>query len=416
MIALRSLRYRNYRLFFTGQALSLFGSWMTPIAVNWLTYRLTQSSAILGLVNFAGQIPVLIFSAFAGVWLDRWRLQRVLIILQVLSMLQSFALAFFAFTNSMTIPILVGLAFVQGVINAFDMPARQSFVIHMVENKRDIGNAVALNSFVVNVMRFLGPAVAGILIAKFGERWCFLIDGFSYNAAIIALCLMRISLVPQKPKNEGLWQQLKEGSRYAFDFLPIRVVLIYLAMFSFFGFSFNLLLPVYADEVYQSGATSYGSMMAAVGLGALLGALGMSNRKTILGLGKIMMLAGSLLATGLILFSFVKIWLLSLFILGIMGLGYIVLILSVNTFLQNVVDDHLRGRIMGLYSLSFVGVLPIGNLFTGALAKIISAPWMLFINGVICLFCVILFGKQLPKLKELVHRVYKQKNILPMID
>lgn len=409
----RSLRHPNYRLFFIGQSLSLMGSWMTLVAINWLAYRLTSSAATLGLINFTGQIPVLLFTAFAGVWLERLDLRRALMATQFAAMLQSFALATLVFTHTATIPLLTLLVFLQGLINAFDMPARHAFMIEMIEDKTDLSNAIALNSFMVNTARLVGPAIAGILIALIGEGFCFLIDGISYIAIIISLTLMTTRNFKKDKPKKSIWHEFTECTRYAYQFSPIRLVLLYLAFFSIIAVPFNVLLPVYAATIFKQGADTYGFMMGSVGLGALMGALLMSMRKKPLGLLRIMTRAGLIFSVSLMIFAYSKFWWFSLLCLICVGIGYITLIVSVNTFLQTVVEDHMRSRIMGLFSLSFIGMVPIGSALIGVMASRFGAPHTLFVNSLLCFGAVWIFHLQLPAIRKLVRPLYMKKGILP---
>ena len=386
---------------------------MTVVAINWLAYRITSSASTLGLINFAGQVPVLLFTVFAGVWLDRVDLRRALMVTQSLALAQSFLLATLVFTHSATIPLLTLLVFLQGVINAFDMPGRHAFMIEMIEDKTDLSNAIALNSFMVNTARLVGPAIAGILIAWLGEGFCFLIDGFSYMAVILSLSLMHTGIPQKHTPKKSMWHELAESSLYAYRFLPIRLVLFYLAFFSIVAVPFNVLLPVYAAKIFNQGADSYGFMMGAVGLGALTGALLMSMRKTPLGLGRIMMLAGLGFSGSLMVFAYSTFWWFSLLCLVGVGIGYITLVVSVNTFLQTVVEDHMRSRIMGLFSLSFIGMVPIGSALIGVMASTFGAPKTLLIHSGICLVAVWVFYLQLPRIRILVRPLYMQKGILP---
>ena len=289
--AFRALRHRNYRLFFSGQGLSLIGTWMSQVATSWLVYRLTKSPFLLGMVGFSGQLPALIIGPFAGVWVDRLNRHRVLKITQFLSMLQSFALAYLAFTGIIDIPRIIALTMLQGLINAFDMPTRQSFVVELIENRADLANAIALNSSMFNAARLIGPSIAGVLIAVAGEGMCFLIDGFSYLAVIGSLMLLRISATPATEKHENVFLELKEGWNYVVQSPPIRSILILLGLVSLVGAPYMVLMPVFAGTVLHGGPHTLGFLTAASGVGALLGAVALALRKTVLGLG--LRIAGS---------------------------------------------------------------------------------------------------------------------------
>ena len=271
--AVRALRSRNYRLFFTGQTISLIGTWMTQIATSWLVYRLTGSALLLGVVGFASRIPAFLLGPFAGVWVDRWNRHRTLVVTQIFSMLQSFALAGLALAGIITVREVIWLGLAQGIINAFDMPARQAFVIQMVEDRADLSNAIALNSSMVNTARLLGPSIAGVIIAAMGEGYCFLIDGFSYLAVIASLLAMRMPAVQHKKAQKAILHELKEGWSYVTHFVPIRSILLLLALISLVGMQYTVLMPIFAAKVLHGGAHTLGFLMGASGVGALVGAI-----------------------------------------------------------------------------------------------------------------------------------------------
>ena len=411
-LIIRSLKYRNFRLFFGGQTISLIGTWMTQVTTSWLVYRLTHSAFLLGLVGFTGQIPVFLFSAFAGVWIDRLNLRRILMVTQVLAMVQSLTLAFLTLTNRITVVEIIALGFFQGLINVFDMPTRQAFVVQMVDNKQDLGNAIALNSFMVNVARLIGPMLAGIIIAKMGEGTCFLIDGLSYIPVILSLLLMILPLHRPLIPPPGIFHQLKEGARYAFGFLPIRNVLFLMALLSLTGMSLNVLMPIFAVQIFNGDSHILGFLLSASGIGALVGAIVLASKKTVLGLTRIMVMTGCLLGVGMILFSFSRNFWLSLFSLGITGLCLIMIIASINTFLQTIVEDNKRGRLMSLFTIAFIGMAPFGSLLAGGLAKYLGAPYTLLINGSCCILGTLIFSRSLPSLRRLVKPIYIEKGIL----
>ena len=411
-LIIRSLKHRNFRLFFGGQTISLIGTWMTQVTTSWLVYRLTHSAFLLGLVGFTGQIPVFLFSAFAGVWIDRLNLRRILMVTQVLAMVQSLTLAFLTLTNRITVVEIIALGFFQGLINVFDMPTRQAFVVQMVDNKQDLGNAIALNSFMVNVARLIGPMLAGIIIAKMGEGTCFLIDGLSYIPVILSLLLMILPLHRPLIPPPGIFHQLKEGARYAFGFLPIRNVLFLMALLSLTGMSLNVLMPIFAVQIFNGDSHILGFLLSASGIGALVGAIVLASKKTVLGLTRIMVMTGCLLGVGMILFSFSRNFWLSLFSLGITGLCLIMIIASINTFLQTIVEDNKRGRLMSLFTIAFIGMAPFGSLLAGGLAKYLGAPHTLLINGSFCILGTLIFSRSLPSLRRLVKPIYIEKGIL----
>jgi MFS family permease len=410
----RALQHRNYRLFYGGQGISLIGTWMTRVATGWLVYRLTHSAFLLGLVSFAGQIPILFLGAVAGVWVDRLNRHRVLLVTQVLSMLQSFALAALALTGVITVTDVILLNLFQGAVNAFDMPARQAFVVEMVEAREDIPNAIALNSSLVNAARLIGPSVAGLLIAAFGEGYCFLLDGVSYIAVIASLLAM--SLVPWKPKaHASVLSELREGWDYIRGFPPIWSILLLLSLVSLVGMPYTALMPIFAGSILRGGAHTFGFLMGAVGVGALIGAVTLAARRTVLGLGRLLAITAGGFGASLIAFAAShQLWL-SLLLLVVTGFCFMQQMASSNTVLQTIAEDEKRGRVMSFYAMSFQGVAPFGSLIAGAVAARIGAPYTLMAGGTICVAGALIFASQLPVLRKLVHPIYIQMGILPEI-
>lgn len=411
--ALRALGYRNYRLFFGGQSISLIGTWMTRIATSWLVYRLTGSAFLLGIVGFAGQIPTFILGPLAGVWVDRWNRHTTLVVTQVLSMLQSFALAGLALAGIITIDQIIWLSLAQGIINAFDMPARQAFVIQMVENREDLGNAIALNSSMVNAARLIGPSVAGLIIAAVGEGYCFLIDGISYIAVIVSLLAMSITEPQLPPKRKAVWHELKEGWNYAMGSVPIRSILFLLALVSLVGMPYTVLMPIFAGGVLHGGAHTLGFLMGASGVGALFGAMSLAARRTVLGLGRVVPFAAAAFGAGLIGFSLSRYLWLSLLLMLITGGAMMEQMAASNTILQTIVDDDKRGRVMSFYSMAFMGMAPFGSLLAGALANRIGAPDTLLLGGALCIAGAAWFATRLPQIRKLVRPIYQQLGIIP---
>ncbi len=288
---LRAFSYPNYRLFFGGQIVSLIGSWISMTATSWLVYRLTGSAMALGVVGFAGQMPGFIMGPFAGAYLDRWDRHRVLVVTQTISMLQSFALAVLTFTGHITVPAIVALNAVQGMVNAFDMPARQAFLTTMISDREDLANAIALNSSMFNAARLVGPSIAGLMIATAGESWCFFVDGVSYMAVIIALVAMKdVRRMDRQEAHAGIVEHLLEGWRYVFGFRPIRSLILQLAWLCLVAMPFSVLMPVFADEILGGGPYTLGFLMGASGLGALSGALWLTTRKSVVGLGRVILI------------------------------------------------------------------------------------------------------------------------------
>jgi MFS family permease len=408
-----ALRSRNYRLFFGGQSLSLIGSWMTQTATIWLVYQLTNSALWLGVVGFIGQIPSLILAPFGGIIVDRFDRRRLLILTQILSAIQSLALAILAFSGAIDIRHLVGLSIFQGFINVIDAPARQAFVPEMVERRDDLASAIALNSSIFNVARLLGPSIAGLLIAAAGTATCFLIDGISYFAVIASLLAMKIKSKKIVNTNNNPWQRLKEGFIYAFGFPPIRSILLLLALFSFMAMPISTLMPIFASEILQGGPQTLGFLMAASGLGALTGGIYLAGRRTVVGLGNLIVIAPTIVGIGAIVFALSRMLWLSLIVVAVVGFGTIWLVAASNTVIQTIVEDDKRGRVMSLYTMAFFGMAPLGNLFSGALAERIGAPNTIIVGGIFCLFGSIYFSKKLPALRKLVVPIYQQRGILP---
>lgn len=414
VLLLPALRSRNYRLFFAGQGISLIGSWMTQIATIWLVYSLTNSAFMLGVIGFTSQIPSFFLTPFGGVFVDRFSRHRTIIGTQILAMIQSLTLAVLALTGVIQIWHIIALSLFQGFINAFDAPARQAFVPELVERKEDLANAIAINSTMFNGARLLGPAVGGLLIAQVGTAYCFLIDGLSYIAVIIALLAMKIKPWKTTVTNENPLQRIKEGFVYAFGFPPIRAILLLSALVSFFGMQYTVLVPVFAEDILKGGAETLGFLMAASGVGALGGGIYLATRQTVVGLGRLIVLGPGILGIGLIAFALSRLLPLSLLTMLFVGLGTIIQIASSNTVLQTIVEEDKRGRVMSLYMMSFLGTIPIGNLVGGWLARIIGAPYTLIIDGIVCMLGSIYFSKQLPALRKLVHPIYVKRGILAM--
>ncbi|WP_445630969.1 MFS transporter [Nostoc sp. DSM 114167] len=409
---LPALRSRNYQLFFAGQGISLIGTWMTQLATIWLVYDLTKSPFMLGVVGFSSQIPNFFLAPFGGVFVDRFSRYRTLIGTQVLAMIQSLTLAALALTGMIDVWHIIALSLFQGFINALDAPARQAFVPELVERREDLANAIAINSTMVNGARLIGPAIGGLLVAGVGTGYCFLIDGLSYVAVIAALLAMKVKPWKNSVTDGNPLQKVKEGFVYAFSFPPIRAILLLSALVSLMGLQNTILVPVIAEQVLKGGAESLGFLMAASGVGALTGGIYLATRQTILGIGKLIALAPAILGTGLIAFSLSRFLPLSLFTMLFVGLGTILQIAASNTFLQTIVEDDKRGRLMSLYTMSFLGMIPVGNLLGGFLASHIGAPNTLIIDGITCILGSIIFSRQLPALRKIMRPIYEQKGII----
>ncbi len=413
--AVRALRSRNYRLFFGGQSVSLIGTWMTRIATSWLVYRLTGSAALLGIVGFAGQIPAFFLAPLAGVWVDRWDRHRTLVVTQVLSMLQSFALAALTLAGIITVWHIVLLVLAQGLINAFDMPARQAFVVEMVENRDDLSNAIALNSSMVNAARLLGPAIGGIIIAAVGEGLCYLLDGFSYMAVIASLLAMRIAATAARGTRRKVLKELNEGWRYVVESVPIHSILLMLALSSLVAMPYTVLMPIFASDVLHGGPHALGFLMAASGVGALVGAVTLAMRRTVLGLGGRIALAAAIFGASLIAFALSHTLWLSILILPFTGFGMMQQMASSNTILQTIVADEKRGRVMAFYSMAFMGMTPFGSLLAGTLASRIGASHTVMIGGVLCVAASLWFVRRLPEIRRVVRPTYVRLGIIPEV-
>ncbi len=415
--AWRALRHRNFQLFFTGQSISLIGTWMTRIATAWLVYRLTHSAILLGTISFAGQIPTFLLAPFAGVAVDRMDRRIVLIATQVASMLQSLLLAALTLTHRITIRELLVLSAVQGVVNAFDMPGRQSFMVQMVDSRDDLSNAIAINSSMVNFARLLGPSLAGIVIAATGEGWCFLIDGISYIAVVYSLLAMRVDPSHRKAAllraREPMLTQLADGWNYVRNFVPIRTILLLFAIVSLMGWPFTVLMPIFAAQVLHGDAHTLGFLMGATGVGALVSGLSLVFRKSVRGLVRMIPLAAAIFGLGLIAFGLSHLLWLSLLLQLVVGFGMMQGLTSSNTIIQTIVPEDRRGRVMSYYTIAFVGMAPFGSLLAGTLAHLIGAQATVIVSGVACLAGAAWFWLQMPTLRRLLKPIYQQLGILP---
>jgi MFS family permease len=364
----RALSHRNYRLFFGGQGISLIGTWMQQIAMSWLVYRLTDSALLLGVVGFTSRIPTFLLASLAGVLADRWNRHRVLVITQTLSMIQAMILAILVLTGAIAVWHIIFLSLSLGLINALDIPTRQSFVVDMIEKREDLGNAIALNSSIVNGARLIGPSVAGMLIATLGEGMCFLLNGLSFIAVIFALLAMKITPKKREAQSSKVFQGLKEGFSYAFGFAPIRSVLLLLGLVSLMGMPFTVLMPIFAEKILHGGPQALGFLSGATGVGAIAGSIYLASRKSVLGLGRIIVISSNLFGIGLIGFSLSRLFWLSLLMMLLTGFGMMVEMASSNTVLQTIVEEDKRGRIMSFYTMAFMGMVPFGSLLAGTLA------------------------------------------------
>ncbi len=412
----RALRHRNFRLFLGGQFVSLVGTWLQSVALGWLLYRLTHSAVVLGLSGFLTQIPSLVLSPLAGVWADRWNRHRMVIGTQALSMVQALALAALVLSgHSAVVPILL-LQLLIGIANAADVPARQAFVVEMVAGSDDLPNAIALNSSIFNLARLVGPALAGPLIAALGEGNVFLLNGLSYLAVIAALLAIR---VPERPHRVEPWSvlrsHLRDGLRYVIEFEPIRAVLVLLALVNLFGTTNMVLLPIFAGDVMRGDAHTYGLLVGSIGVGALVGALYMAARRTVVGLGQVIVVSLSLFCASLIALAFCRNQWLAVPILAVTGFGMMVHMASSNTIVQTLVDPAMRGRVMSFYTVAFMGSAPLGSLLLGWSASRIGAPWTTALSSLICLAAAAGFARKLPGLRKQVRPIYARLGVIPEV-
>jgi MFS family permease len=414
--AWRALRHRNFRLYYGGQGISLIGTWMTRLATSWLVYRLTGSALLLGIVGFAGQIPTFLLAPLAGVWVDRLDRRRVLVVTQTLAMLQSFALAALTLSRHITIHEIIWLSALQGSINAFDMPGRQAFVVQMIERKEDLGNAIALNSSMVNIARLVGPSLAGAVIALSNEGWCFLVDGISYIAVIASLVAMRLKRETRHQHTGSMFEQLKEGWTYVAGFAPIRIILLLFAIVSLMGWPFSVLMPIFAGRVLHGGPHTLGFLMAAVGVGAVVSAVSLAVRKTVLGLGRMIPISAGAFGAALILFGLSRNLWLSLALMLVCGFGLMQQMAASNTIIQTIVEENKRGRVMSYYTMSFVGMAPFGSLLAGTLASRFGAPHTVMFSGACCIVGALWFASRLKLIRSLIRPIYRDLGILPQAD
>ncbi len=408
----RSLQHRNFRLFFGGQSISLIGTWMQRIAVGWLTFRLTHSPFLLGLVGFSGQIPIFLLAPFAGVLVDRWNRHRILLVTQTLSLIQASTLAILVLTDTIAVWHIILLSLSLGFINAFDNPTRQSFLIELVEKKEDLGNAIALNSSMFHTAVLIGPSIAGLLIAFVGEGVCFLLNGLSFIAVIISLVAMKITPKIKKTHFTPVRQGFKEGLSYAFGFPPIRFLILLLAWTNLIGAPYTVLMPVIAKVVLHGGAQTFGFLMASSGCGALLGAIYLASRRGVLGLEKIIAIAAGLFGTGLVIFSLCSFLWLSMFLMTMIGVASALQLAGTNTALQTIVEEDKRGRVMGFYIMANAGMQPFGSLLIGSLAHAIGAPLTITIGGTLCILGSITFAIKLPSFIKMIRPIYLKKGII----
>jgi MFS family permease len=413
----RSLAHRNFRLFFGGQSISLMGTWMQQTAMIWLVYRLTSgtgyASLLLGVTGFASQFPVLILGPFAGVMSDRWHRHHIVIATQTLSMIQAFLLCALTITGMIDVWQIIALSAVLGSINAFDMPTRQAFMTEMLDAREDLANAIALNSSMVNGARLVGPSIAGIVIGFVGEAICFLLNGISFLFVIAALLAMKIPRQIRASSHPSVLHGLREGLSYAFGFGPVRAILLLVATMGLWAMPYSVLMPIVADRILGGGPRTFGFLVGSAGVGALCGSLYLASRSTVLGLGRWIAGAGMMFGISLIAFSFsTNVWL-SMALLVVLGFCLIVQLAACNTILQTIVDESMRGRVMSLYTVAFLGMNPLGSLLAGGMASWIGVPHTLQVGGTFSVLAAVLFALSLPAIRRTIRPIYAQMGILP---
>lgn len=408
----RALRHRNYRLFFVGQGVSVIGTWVTKFATVWLAFRMTGSPLVLGLVAFCNNAPTPLIAPIAGVLVDRWDRRRVILLTQVAALLQSSALAVFALTDQMTVGHLLVLGAIQGVINGFDMPARQSFLRELIDEPGDLSNAIALNSSMVNLGKLIGPVIAAVLVGLVGEGWCFAIDAATYLAVIGSLLAMRLAPRPRKPAGKRVLAELADGVRYVRSFPLVQSVLILLATTAVLAGGYTSMLPVVAAHHLDGGAHTLGILMGAAGVGAVTGALYLANRTTIVGLGGLISRTLFVLGAALVALELASSMWLAVPLLFIIGLTLMIQMAGTNSIVQTIVEHHMLGRVMSLYAVAFAGGMPIGAFLQGALADRIGAIHTLAIAGAGCMVAAFVFRRALPGLRTLTRPLYVRLGLL----
>ncbi len=412
----RVFKSREYSLYFGGQLLSQVGTWMQQIALSWLTYKLTNSALMLATVSIASQLPSLLVMPFAGVLSDRFNRHRIIVLTQMSAMLQAGALAYLTLSHHLQIWHLIALSILMGVINAFDMPVRSAFVMDMVKNRHDRPAAIAMNSSLMNVSRLLGPAIAGFVVAAVGEGVCFAINAVSYVAVITALLFIHGNFEPKvKESATSVVDELKDGFKYAAATAPIRAPILLLALFGFGGMAYATLLPVFVKSI-GGDANTLGYLSSASAVGSIIGTAILATRKSVLGLGKLALASSFIYASALFAFGFAHSLLFALPILAVLGATMMLQMGCCNTILQAVVDDDKRGRVMSLFTMAFMGTVPLGSLLAGAISTHFGFQNMLFACAAYCMFVVIVFARQIPRLKRETRPIYLERGLIKAAD
>ena len=414
--AWRSLSHRNFKLYFFGQTISVIGTWMTRLATTWLVYHLTHSALLLGVVSFSGQIVAFLLGPFAGVIVERLERRKLLIWTQFFAGLQSLALAILALTHVINLWEIIALSAFQGLINSLDMPGRQSFLVQMLEDRRDLGNAIAINSSMVNGARLVGPAIAGLVIGAVGEGMCFLIDAISYIAVIGSLLMMKVKPTEVLENKTGMLVQIQEGWDYVRGHSPIRTILILFSLISFMGYPYAVLMPVFATEILHGNASTLGWLMAATGVGALTSALSLAVRKSVVGLTRMIQIASGMLGVALISFGFSSMLWLSLVLMVFVGFGLMQCASASNTVIQSLVPEDKRARMMSYYTMAFFGAAPLGSLLAGFVAHLAGAPVTIMLTGVCCIAGCVWFTSQLATIRVPMQAHYETIGLLPTVS
>jgi MFS family permease len=412
MHALRAFRHRNFRLFFYGQSVSLIGTWIQQIAMSWLVYRMTGSPFLLGLTAFTGQIPILLLAPLGGLWADRFDLRKLLLITQALAMLQALILALLAYAGLLEVWHLIVMAAVLGVIMALDVPLRQTFVPHIVPSKEDMPAAIAFNGFMMNAGRMLGPTIAGLLLVYVSEASCFLINGVSKIAVVVAVMMTNATPIARSKVRRSLSRELVDGARYAWDLVPVRLLLPVLALVSFMATPYQTLLPIFAKQTFGGNAGTLGILMGAAGFGSLLAPVYLASRREVRGLMRVLLIGMLLTGFSLMSFAYSNLLWLSMLLIALTGLGVILAAQAVGTIFQTIVDDNMRGRIMSFFTVAFLGVSPLGSLAAGTLANAIGAEHTLCIGGACCVIGAIALWRQLPRLRANIRPIYVRLGII----
>jgi MFS family permease len=410
--ALRAFRSKSFRAFYAGQGLSLLGNWMQTVAMSWLVYRITGSALLLGVTAGAQQLPILFFSPIAGVWADRVNRRRLLMLIQTFAFIQALTLALLTFSDTVRVPHLIALALFLGVITAFETPTRQAFLLELIEHREDLPNAIALQSLLFQSTRFVGPSVAGVVLAAFGEAWCFALNALFYLAIIVTYAVVRVK--PRKRPDSGVewWRELASGFAYAFGFTGTRRLLLLLTVMGVFTAPWSSLMPIFAAETFSGDSRTFGFLIGAVGLGAILGTFALAARSSVRGLGRV--IAAATVTAGVALSGFSlsgTLWL-SLAFLAVFGAGLVVTAASINTILQTLADEDKRARVISMYVMCFLGFAPIGNFTAGALAELIGAHWTLFGCGIIVVVAGGAFALGLRTWARAVRPVYLRQGII----